>query len=68
MLSETWPARPGATAQGQGAMTPLLDEDRRREHKARNRRVEFDIEEIEGGPAEGGTTPCAPNSFRRAGR
>jgi OOP family OmpA-OmpF porin len=35
------------------------------EHKARNRRVEFDIEEIEGGPVEGGTAPCAPNPFRK---
>ena len=34
------------------------------EHKARNRRVEFDIETIEDQPVEGYTNPCAPNSFR----
>src|SRR3954453_24122854 len=36
MLSEVWPVRSGATAQGQGAMTPLLDDARRRAQKAQN--------------------------------
>jgi OmpA-OmpF porin, OOP family len=35
------------------------------EHKARNRRTEFDIETIGGNRPDGYTEACAPNSFRK---
>jgi|HubBroStandDraft_3_1064219.scaffolds.fasta_scaffold315451_1 OOP family OmpA-OmpF porin len=48
---------------GCAARDPLVPNDSA-DHKARNRRTEFDIEEIEGAPVEGATAPCAPNPFR----
>jgi OmpA-OmpF porin, OOP family len=49
---------------GCAARDPLFPNDSP-EHKARNRRTEFDIETIQGGRPEGYTEPCAPNSFRK---
>lgn len=34
------------------------------EGKQKNRRTEFDIEEVDGQALEGATAPCAPNPFR----
>jgi OOP family OmpA-OmpF porin len=48
---------------GCAARDPLFPNDTS-EHKARNRRTEFDIETINGGRPEGYTEPCSPNSFR----
>jgi OOP family OmpA-OmpF porin len=48
---------------GCAARDPLFPNDTP-EHKARNRRTEFDIEGISGGRPEGYTEACAPNSFR----
>jgi outer membrane protein OmpA-like peptidoglycan-associated protein len=48
---------------GCASRDPLFPNDTD-EHLARNRRVEFDIETIEDAPVEGGTAPCAPNTFR----
>jgi OOP family OmpA-OmpF porin len=48
---------------GCAARDPLFPNDSA-EHKARNRRTEFDIETINNGRPEGYTEPCAPNSFR----
>jgi OOP family OmpA-OmpF porin len=48
---------------GCAARDPLFPNDSA-EHKARNRRTEFDIETINGSRPEGYTEPCAPNSFR----
>jgi OOP family OmpA-OmpF porin len=49
---------------GCAARDPLFPNDTA-EHKARNRRTEFDIEGINSGRPEGYTEACAPNSFRR---
>jgi outer membrane protein OmpA-like peptidoglycan-associated protein len=49
---------------GCAARDPLFPNDSP-EHKARNRRTEFDIETINGARPEGYTEGCAPNSFRR---
>ncbi len=48
---------------GCAARDPLFPNDTP-EHKARNRRTEFDIEAINGQRPEGYTDACAPNSFR----
>lgn len=48
---------------GCAARDPLFNNDTP-EHKARNRRTEFDIETINNARPEGFTEPCAPNSFR----
>jgi OmpA-OmpF porin, OOP family len=48
---------------GCAARDPLFPNDTP-EHKARNRRTEFDIEQINNGRPEGYTEACAPNSFR----
>jgi OOP family OmpA-OmpF porin len=48
---------------GCAARDPLFPNDTP-EHKARNRRTEFDIEAINGQRPEGYTEACAPNSFR----
>jgi outer membrane protein OmpA-like peptidoglycan-associated protein len=48
---------------GCASRDPLFPNDSA-DHKQRNRRVEFDIETIEDQPVDGGTAPCAPNSFR----
>jgi OOP family OmpA-OmpF porin len=52
---------------GCASRDPLFPNDSA-EHKSRNRRTEFDIEEIEGQPVEGGTAACAPNPFRHVVR
>jgi len=49
---------------GCGSRDPLFPNDTA-EHKARNRRTEFDIETINGQRPEGYTEPCAPNGFRK---
>jgi OOP family OmpA-OmpF porin len=49
---------------GCGARDPLFPNDSS-EHKARNRRTEFDIEAIGGQRPEGYTDACAPNSMRK---
>jgi OOP family OmpA-OmpF porin len=49
---------------GCAARDPLVPNDTP-EHKALNRRTEFDIEQINGGRPDGYTEPCAPNSFRK---
>jgi OmpA-OmpF porin, OOP family len=49
---------------GCAARDPLFPNDSP-EHKARNRRTEFDIEGFNGGRPDGYTEACAPNSFRR---
>ena len=48
---------------GCAARDPLVANDSP-EHKALNRRTEFDIETVNGARPEGFTEPCAPNSFR----
>jgi len=48
---------------GCAARDPLFPNDTP-EHKARNRRTEFDIETINNGRPEGYTEACAPNGFR----
>jgi len=48
---------------GCAARDPLFTNDTA-EHKARNRRTEFDIETINNGRPEGYTEACAPNGFR----
>jgi outer membrane protein OmpA-like peptidoglycan-associated protein len=49
---------------GCGSRDPIFPNDSA-EHKARNRRTEFDIETINGARPEGYTEPCAPNGFRK---
>jgi OmpA-OmpF porin, OOP family len=49
---------------GCAARDPLFQNDTP-EHKARNRRTEFDIETINNNRPEGYTEPCAPNTFRK---
>jgi OOP family OmpA-OmpF porin len=51
-------------AVGCAARDPLFPNDTP-EHKARNRRTEFDIEGINGARPEGYTEACAPNGFRK---
>jgi OOP family OmpA-OmpF porin len=51
-------------AVGCAAKDPLFPNDTP-EHKARNRRTEFDIEMMNGQRPPGYTEPCAPNSFRK---
>ncbi len=50
---------------GCAARDPLFPNDTP-EHKARNRRTEFDIEAFAGQRPDGYTDACAPNSFRHA--
>jgi outer membrane protein OmpA-like peptidoglycan-associated protein len=54
-------------AVGCGSRDPLFPNDSA-EHKARNRRTEFDIETINNQRPDGYTEACAPNSFRAAVR
>lgn len=49
---------------GCGSRDPIFPNDTA-EHKARNRRTEFDIEAIAGQRPEGYTDACAPNSLRK---
>jgi OOP family OmpA-OmpF porin len=51
-------------AVGCAAKDPLFPNDTA-EHKARNRRTEFDIETIDGQRPEGYTDACLPNQFRK---
>jgi outer membrane protein OmpA-like peptidoglycan-associated protein len=48
---------------GCAAKDPLVDNDSA-EHKAKNRRTEFDIEEIDGKKPDDYTEPCKPNPKR----
>jgi OOP family OmpA-OmpF porin len=52
---------------GCGQRDPLVPNDTP-EHKAFNRRTEFDIETVSGARPEGFTEPCAPNQFRHVPR
>jgi OmpA-OmpF porin, OOP family len=52
---------------GCGSRDPIFQNDTA-EHKARNRRTEFDIETINGQRPDGYTEACAPNTFRAAVR
>jgi len=52
------------TAVGCGSRDPIYPNDTA-EHKQRNRRTEFDIEEVESQPYEMATAPCAPNPARK---
>jgi outer membrane protein OmpA-like peptidoglycan-associated protein len=49
---------------GCGASDPLVP-NTSPENKQRNRRTEFDIEELAGSRPDGYTNPCAPNPMRR---
>ena len=49
---------------GCAAKDPLVPNDSS-EHKAQNRRTEFDIEEIDGKKPDDYTEPCAPNPKRK---
>ena len=49
---------------GCAAKDPLVPNDSA-EHKAQNRRTEFDIEEIDGKKPDDYTEPCAPNPKRK---
>jgi OOP family OmpA-OmpF porin len=49
---------------GCGARDPVLP-NTTAENKARNRRTEFDIEEVAGRPIAGATAACAPNPTRK---
>jgi outer membrane protein OmpA-like peptidoglycan-associated protein len=49
---------------GCAARDPLFKNDTP-EHKARNRRTEFDLEELNGKRPEGYTEACAPNTARK---
>lgn len=49
---------------GCAAKDPVVPNDSA-EHKQKNRRTEFDLEEIDGKPAAGFTTACAPNPHRK---
>jgi OOP family OmpA-OmpF porin len=49
---------------GCGSRDPLMPNNSA-ENKARNRRTEFDIEEVGGRPIDGATAACAPNPLRK---
>lgn len=51
-------------AVGCGSRDPILPNNSP-ENKQRNRRTEFDIEEVDGAAIEHGTAPCAPNPHRK---
>ena len=50
-------------AVGCGSRDPVLP-NTTPENKQKNRRTEFDIEEVDGAALEGATAPCAPNPYR----
>jgi outer membrane protein OmpA-like peptidoglycan-associated protein len=52
------------TATGCAAKDPLVANDTP-EHKQRNRRTEFDVEEMDGKQPPGYTAPCKPNPSRK---
>lgn len=51
-------------AVGCGSRDPIVP-NTTPENKQKNRRTEFDIEEVDGHPIEGATAPCAPNPLRK---
>jgi outer membrane protein OmpA-like peptidoglycan-associated protein len=51
-------------ATGCAARDPLVKNDTA-EHRAKNRRTEFDVEEMDGKQPEGFTAACAPNPSRK---
>jgi len=52
------------TMAGCAARDPLVPNDTA-EHRAKNRRTEFDVEEINGKQPDGFTTACTPNAARK---
>ena len=66
---EAWLTAKGVAAArlsptGCAARDPLVKNDTP-EHRAQNRRTEFDVEEMDGKHPDGYTTPCAPNTARK---